>query len=315
VTTSATDGRSPAEVLVVGESLVDVVVRGEVPLERHVGGSPANVAIGLARLGHDVRLATCLGPDADGELVRAVLAADGVRLEDGSASRARTSTATARLDAAGSATYEFDLVWDLLPVDVRGAGHVHTGSIAAALAPGSAAVSVAMTSGRAQGATTSYDPNLRPAIIRTADDERPGIEALVAAADVVKASEEDLAWLYAARSVDEVGRLWLDLGPSLVVVTLGAEGAVAWRRGAPDAPLHVAPQRVEVIDTVGAGDSFMSGLLSGLLDAGLLGAGRRDALRAASPDGVRPALERAVATSAITCSRAGSNPPTRAELG
>ncbi|MGN6299673.1 MAG: carbohydrate kinase family protein [Angustibacter sp.] len=302
-------------VLVVGESLLDVVVRADAPLERHVGGSPANVAIGLARLGHDVRLVTCLGADDDGDLVRARLADDGVPVTDGSASRSRTSTATAHLDAGGSAAYEFDLVWDLLPVDVSGAGHVHTGSIAAALMPGSAAVSVALHGARAQGATTSYDPNLRPAIIGPADDERPAAEALVAASDLVKASEEDVAWLYSAHSVEEVGRRWLDLGPSLVVVTLGGEGAIAWHRSTPDRPIHVAPRRVQVVDTVGAGDSFMAGLLSGLLDAGLLGQGARGTLRTSSPDDVRPALDRAVATSAITCSRAGSNPPTRAELG
>ncbi|HEX3003198.1 MAG TPA: carbohydrate kinase [Angustibacter sp.] len=307
-----------APVLVVGESLVDVVVRegveGAERVERHVGGSPANVAIGLGRLGHDVTLATCLGRDADGDLVRARLTHDGVRLVEGSASAARTSTATAYLDANGSATYQFDLVWDLLPVDVSGAGHVHTGSIAAALMPGSAAVSVALHGARAQGATTSYDPNLRPAIIGSADDERPAVEALVAASDVVKASEEDVAWLYSAHTVEEVGRRWLDLGPTLVVVTLGGEGALAWHRSAPDAPIRVEPRHVQVVDTVGAGDSFMSGLLSGLVDAGLLGSDRREALRSGSADDVRPALQRAVATSAITCSRAGSNPPTRAEL-
>lgn len=308
----------PAPLLVVGESLVDVVVREDVDgaprVERHVGGSPANVAIGLGRLGHDVTLATCLGRDTDGDLVRARLTGDGVRLVEASASAARTSTATARLDATGSATYAFDLVWDLLPVDVSSTGHLHTGSIAAALMPGSAAVSVALHGARAQGATTSYDPNLRPAIIGSADAERPAVEALVAGADVVKASEEDVAWLYSAHTVEEVGRLWLELGPALVVVTLGGAGAVAWHRSAPDTPIRVAPQEVEVVDTVGAGDSFMSGLISGLVDSGLLGRGRREALRASPPDDVGAALDRAVTTSAITCSRAGSNPPTRAEL-
>jgi fructokinase len=311
----ADGNRVATEVLVVGEALVDVVVRDETLVERHVGGSPTNVAIGLARLGHDVRLATCVGADVAGELVRERLAADGVRLAAGTFPRGRSSTPTARLDGRGSATYEFDLVWDLLPVDVAGVGHLHTGSIATALMPGSAAAHVALTGARAQGATTSYDPNLRPRIIGTADAERPGVESLVASADVAKASEEDLAWLYAARSVEEVGRLWLELGTSLVVVTLGADGAVAWHRSAPERRIDVAPQAVSVVDTVGAGDSFMSGLLSGLLDAGLLGGGRRAALRDAAPADVEPALRRAVATSAITCSRAGSDPPTRRELG
>ncbi|GAB3590804.1 carbohydrate kinase [Angustibacter peucedani] len=303
--------------LVVGEALVDVVRRAaepDRPVERHVGGSPANVAIGLSRLGHHVRFATRLGADDDGGLVRSRLAADGVELAPGSASTARTSTATATLDARGSATYEFDLVWDLPPVDVSAAHHVHTGSIAATLVPGSAAVHVALTAARALGATTSYDPNLRPRIMRTADDERPGVERLAASADVLKASDEDVEWLYPGRPLEEVGRLWAGLGPALVVVTRGGEGAVAWRASAPSTAVMVEPQPVQVVDTVGAGDSFMSGLLSALADAGLLGRGRRAALHAAGETDVRAALARAVRTSSITCGRAGSDPPRRSEL-
>ncbi len=303
--------------LVVGESLVDVVVRGDGPqstTERHVGGSPANVAIGLARLGHVVQFATRIGSDADGELVRRRLSEDGVRLAPGSDSSAHTSTATALLDAAGKATYEFDLVWDLPPVDVAAADHVHTGSIAATLAPGAAAVHVALAAAHVAGSTTSYDPNLRPRIMRSADEERPGVEALVAAADVLKASDEDVEWLYPGRDLADVGRYWVTLGPALVVITRGGDGALAWRSTAPDAAVSVPPRAVQIVDTVGAGDSFMSGLLSGLADAGLLGHGRRAALREASEDDVRAALERAAATSSITCGRAGSDPPRRAEL-
>lgn len=299
----------------VGESLVDVVMRPDAPPERHVGGSPANVAMGLARLGHQVELATCTGEDADGDLVRARLAADGVRLAAGTGPRGRTSTATAHLDVHGSATYEFDLVWDLPPVDVSAAQHVHSGSIAATLMPGAAAVSVALHAARAAGATTSYDPNLRPRIMRGPDDERPGVEALIAAADVVKASDEDVAWLYAGRPVEDVGRLWTSLGAALVVITRGGEGALAWVPSSPDEPVVVPPVAVRVVDTVGAGDSFMSGLLSGLADAGLLGRGRRQSLHDAPAQALTDALRRAITTSAITCSRAGSNPPTRAELG
>jgi fructokinase len=302
--------------LVVGEALVDVVVRpGAGDVDRYVGGSPANVAIGLARLGHDVRFATRLGTDEDGALVRAALEADGVHLLDGWQSRSRTSTATATLDDSGSATYVFDLVWDLLPLDVSSAEHVHTGSIGATLSPGAAAVRVAVSATHALGTTTSYDPNLRPQIMGTADEERAGVEELVAASDVVKASEEDLDWLYGAGSSERVGAQWASAGPALVVVTRGGAGALAWRSSDPSTPLVVAPQPVQVVDTVGAGDSFMSGLLSGLADAGLLGRGRRQALDAASDDVVRAALDRAARTSSITCGRAGSDPPHRSELG
>jgi fructokinase len=301
--------------LVIGEALVDVVVRpAGHDVHRYVGGSPANVAIGLARLGHDVRFATRLGDDEDGALVRAALESDAVHLVDGWRSGSRTSTATATLDDTGSASYVFDLVWDLPPLDVSAAQHVHTGSIGATLTPGAAVVQVAMSAAHALGASTSYDPNLRPQIMGTADQERPRVEALVAASDVVKASEEDLEWLYGPGSHEQVGARWATAGPALVVVTRGGEGALAWRSSRPGTPLTVAPQPVQVVDTVGAGDSFMSGLLSGLADAGLLGRGRRPALDAAGDEDVRAALQRAARTSSITCGRAGSDPPRRAEL-
>jgi fructokinase len=297
--------------LVVGEALVDVVRRAGGDPERHVGGSPANVALGLARLGHPVRLVTCLGRDDDGALIRAHLERDGVRLDV--TELARTSTATATLDEHGSATYDFDLAWSPDPVELGDAGHVHTGSIAAALHPGAEQVHAALVAARSAGATTSYDPNLRPQIIGPADDERAGVEALVATCDVVKASDEDLRWLYPGQSADAVAQRWSTGGPALVVVTLGGEGALVWRPGSA-APQRVEPLRVEVVDTVGAGDSFMSGLLSGLSDAGLLGRGHAPALRSAADDVLLAALRRAVTTSASTCTRAGSDPPTRAQL-
>jgi len=314
-----------APVLVVGESLVDVVDRGpaqqgsasgaERRVDRHPGGSPANVALGLARLGYDVRFATRLGRDEDGRLVREHLESDGVRLTEGSVVDAATSTATATLDAGGAATYVFDLHWDLPEVHLAGVAHLHTGSIAATLAPGAARVHAAFAAAARAGATTSYDPNMRPRIMGSPDEERAGVERLVAASDVVKASDEDLAWLYPGESADDVVRRWVRLGPGLVVVTRGEQGATATRASQPDELLAVAPRPVQVVDTVGAGDAFMSGLLSGLLDAGLLGGPRaRQALRAADTEQVHEALSRAVWTSSVTCGRAGAQPPTRHEL-
>nr|WP_284288067.1 PfkB family carbohydrate kinase [Angustibacter aerolatus] len=131
----------------------------------------------------------------------------------------------------------------------------------------------------------------------------------------MKASDEDLAWLYPGEEVAAVLARWARLGPALVIVTRGDEGALAARAAAPDDALAVAPRRAQVVDTVGAGDSFMSGLLSGLLDAGLLGsAAARDALRTAEPAALLDALARAAWTSSVTCERAGAQPPTRAEL-
>jgi fructokinase len=298
--------------LVVGEALVDIVVSADGTAVEHVGGGPANIALGLARLGHPVELATHIGLDPRGVRVREHLERDGVRLSEGSTIAERTSTATARLDAAGVATYDFDIAWDLPEELGPGAAtHLHMGSIATALPPGSDQVRRVVGLARA-GATISYDPNMRPVLLRDAQHERPGIEQLVALSDLVKASDEDVGWLYPGDTVDEVLARWAGLGPSMAVVTLGGEGARALVGG----EFVTVPSRpVDVVDTVGAGDSFMAALISGLLDADLLGGPEgRLALADATPGAVRPALDRAVVVAAITCSRAGADPPYRREL-
>lgn len=300
-------------VLIVGEALVDIVQRPDGSVQRHPGGSPANVALGLARLGHPVRFATRIGADDDGTSVREHLEADGVHLADGAVVSGPTSTATAVLDEQGAATYVFDLVWDLPTVDSADAGHVHTGSIAANLAPGRARVRELFEAARAT-CTTSYDPNLRPKIIQGPDDERPGVEQLVAMSDVVKSSDEDLAWLYPGEPVEDVALRWAGSGPALMVLTKGADGATAWL-AREQGTVTARPQPVQVVDTVGAGDAFMAGLLSALLDLRLLGGPtERMALRQVSTTDVHTALDRAIRTSSITCGRAGADPPTRAEL-
>jgi fructokinase len=305
---------STLDTLVVGEALIDVVRSASGATQEHVGGSPLNVAIGLARLGHPVRLAAYLANDAYGELITRQLSTDGVALVEGSLSAPHTPSAAAILDENASATYEFDLTWDLpypLPTDV---GHFHTGSIAAALQPGASKVADAMLAARTH-ATVSFDPNPRPSLIGEAHDVRAQLEQLIGYADVVKASDEDIAWLYGADAdLAQVLALWGKLGPSLIVATRGGDGAL----------LHVTRTRetesvtgrtVSVVDTVGAGDSFQSGLMSALLDAGLLGStDARERLRMADLAQLRPAVDCAIATSAITVSRAGANPPTRHEL-
>lgn len=301
-----------APVTVVGEALIDIVVPTDGEVAEHVGGSPANVAVGLARLGHRVELATHIGHDPRGERIAALLTAEQVALAPGSATAVRTPTATARLDETGAASYEFDLDWQAdASLAVPEGGHLHTGSIAAVLLPGGAAVR-SIIEAALPHATFSYDPNARPSLMGPVDSARAVIEATVGLADVVKASDEDLRWLYPETSLEDVLRAWAARGPRLVAATQGGREVVILLAG----EIHrLAARSVEVVDTVGAGDSFMSGLLSGLLDAGLLGgAGARARLAEADWNQVCPAVLRAIECSAITVSRAGANPPTRGEL-
>lgn len=302
-----------AAVTVVGEALIDIVIPPAGPTVEHVGGSPANVAVGLARLGHPTSLATHVGTDARGRRIAAVLEAEHVALAPGSTTAERTPTATARLDETGAATYDFDLEWRLdADLTVPSGAHLHTGSIAAVLAPGATAVATILETARAR-ATISYDPNVRPSLMGDAATARAAIEHLVSLADVVKASDEDLQWLYPDAEVEDVLRRWAALGPRVLAVTRGGKNVAVLVGG----ELHQLPVRVvEVVDTVGAGDSFMAGLLSGLLDAGLLGdAAARARLVAAGWSELFPAVVRAIESAAITVSRAGANPPTREELG
>ncbi|HEY6798164.1 MAG TPA: carbohydrate kinase [Kineosporiaceae bacterium] len=299
------------DVLVVGEALVDIVRRQDGSCAEHPGGSPANVALGLARLGRPVRLLTRVGDDPRGDVVRAHLESSGVRLEPGSFVPGPTSTASALIDASGVATYEFALDWDLPhSVDVGSASTLHTGSIAAFLRPGGDAVIELLE--RAKGhLTISYDPNARPDLMGNPDAALARMEKIVALSDVVKVSDEDLAWLAPGQDPVTIASSWLDRGPALVVVTRGGAGAFAVARSG---QVEVPSPAVDIVDTVGAGDSFTSGLIDYLAGAGLLGTDRLSALRDTPVHDVRAMLEHAARAASITCSRAGANPPTRAEL-
>jgi fructokinase len=300
-------------VTVVGEALIDIVRPPSGAAVEHVGGSPANVAIGLARLGHPTSLATHIGTDERGRRIGDLMAQEGVTLTPGSTDAGRTPTAAAALDPAGVATYDFDLEWELDPaaVVVPAGGHLHTGSIAATLSPGGDAV-LEITRSARRHATVSYDPNCRPTLMGSPEDARPVIERLIALSDVVKASDEDVRWLYRGMPTTQVMAHWAALGPSVCAVTQGGEEVIVLAGG----ELQRFPTLpTVVVDTVGAGDSFMSGLVSGLLDAGLLGgADARERLRFAEWPWITAAVERALACGAITVSRAGANPPRRADL-
>lgn len=293
-------------VLVVGEALVDIVRRADGSVVEHPGGSPANVAITLGRLGRSPRLLTSFGDDERGAGIRAWLEESHVDVIVAPAER--TSTAAATLDATGAATYEFDLTWDLGDVDAPTADVLHIGSISAVLDPGGRQVADLVARVRAT-TTVTYDPNARPALMGDPAEAAARVAELVALADVVKVSDEDVAWFHPDVDEEHAVQAWLDLGAAMVVVTRGGEGATAYRNGS---STWVTAPKVDVVDTVGAGDTFMGALIDGLVAAGV--AGDRDALRSIDDDALSQILDRAARAAAVTVSRSGANPPWAAEL-
>ncbi len=287
---------------------MDVVYRpgGTEPVE-HVGGSPANVALGLSRLGNPVGLVTQFGRDERGERIESHLTHGGVRLTGSLVTDSPTATATARVGADGAAEYEFDLRWDPTRLTTYpGTTAVHTGSLAT-LAPGGEVLAELL--GRVRDhMVVSYDPNCRPVLHGPRTAARHRVAQFVALSHVVKVSAEDLAWLHPGEPVEEVAARWLADGPHLVVVTDGARGAYLaterFQQRLPAAP-------VRVVDTVGAGDACTAALLDGLHRHHMLTPARLAGLPEQTAAEV---LERALRAAAITCSRPGADPPDGREL-
>jgi fructokinase len=276
---------SAMTLLIAGEALVDVVRRTDGSVVERPGGSPLNVAVALARLGEDVELLTALGDDRHGALVRAHALASGVELLV--APLPRTAVAQATLDATGAASYQFDLTWDLSGAPAHAAPDwLHVGSLGTVLAPGAAQVAALVAAHRGS-CPISFDPNCRPLLTPTPD--LAAVEAIVAQCDVVKLSDEDAAFLLPGVPLEDVLRRWRALGPRLVVATRGADGALALADELTAIPV---PPGDPVVDTVGAGDTFMAGLI---------------ATRGASCD-------LAAAASRITVSRVGADPPWRDQV-
>jgi len=298
-------------VLVVGESLVDVVRTLSGNLHEYAGGSAANVAVALARLGRPTRLATSFAADHHGEMIAAHLDRAGVTLACDPGAVDHTSTAQATLGSEGAASYTFDIDWRLLPVpDDEDPLVAHTCSLGAVLLPGADDV-LALLERLRHRATVSYDVNARPAVTGTGPDVVARVERMVAVADLVKASDEDLETLYPDRTYADTAAALLELGPAAVVVTRGAEGALWLDR---EGPVEVEPRPVTVADTIGAGDTFGAALIDALWDRERLGAEGRAALRVLPRAEVTEVLEHATRAAAITVSRPGADPPYRHEL-
>jgi len=298
-----------SSICVVGEALADVISRPGIADLAVPGGSPLNVAVGLARLGLDVALHTTYGSDTYGQLIRAYLAEN--RVDVGPPDRDPTSVARVIVGTDGAPTYEFDVRWRLTPIEVNAATrHIHVGSIGALLEPGASVVAQAVAAARAT-ASVSYDLNIRPQLLPPQAKILAAVDRFVSQADIVKASDEDVAWAYPGRTPEEVAAEWLESGVALAVVTRGADGAyLASANGVVTIPAATA----SVVDTIGAGDSFMAGLIAALDDRGLLGAEHRSALRVLDTAEARRIGEFAARCAAVTVRRNGADLPRRADL-
>jgi fructokinase len=287
-------------VAVLGEALVDVAPDGERP-----GGSPYNVAIGLARLGLPAAFLGRLATDRYGAALRAHAEASGVDLRHAITAAEPSTLATVHLDAAGSAHYEFrvegtaDFAWtDAELAALPRFDVLHVGSLASWLPPGAAVIDRWLR-GR-PAALVSYDPNVRPGLQPDARQARADVERMLPSADVVKASADDVSYLYGAERHQDVARRWLARGPRLVVITRGGDGPIAvTARATVERP---SPQ-IGVVDTVGAGDAFTAGLLDAIVRRGM-----------PDDESLGAALDEAALVAAITCTRAGADPPWRSEL-
>jgi len=306
-------------ILVCGEALIDLVPRacgGEPGFVPVPGGSPYNVGIGLGRLGVSVGFLGRLSRDRFGRLLRTRLEANGVDLRFATDGDEPSTFAIVHLAPDeepefafyGQGTADALISTGDLPADFPDeVTALHFGSISLVREPGASTYEGCMR--REHGRRVlSLDPNVRPGLIADRGAYVGRLEQWVGLMDLVKVSRVDLDWLYPGRSPADVAARWVGMGPGLVAVTLGAEGAIGFTA---DEQVAVPGSRVTVADTVGAGDAFTSGLLAWLDGHGLLD---RAALRRLPARALGDALADANRVAALACMRTGAEPPTRQEL-
>lgn len=305
-------------ILVTGESLVDLIPVEATTFEAVLGGSPFNTAIGLGRLGVPTGFAGRISTDAMGELLVERLAADKVDLSFVARTPQPSPLAfVTRGTAATGARYAFYLgstAYDgPAPLPAQWSdqvAHLHIGSFAAVDgALGEAAL--AALKGAAGRGTTSFDPNIRPFVVPPVDQTRALVEERVRLSTIVKASDEDMDWLYPERDPHASAAAWAAQGPRLVVLTRGGAGSTAFFDGR---HVEMKAPLITVADTVGAGDSFMAALLAAMHRDAALGPRANLGSTALTEERVGAWLRFATTASAITCTRKGANPPTRPEV-
>jgi fructokinase len=301
-------------IVVCGEALIDIVPAADGTRKPMPGGGPFNTARALARLGAPTAFLGRLSTDPFGVMLAEQLKADGADLSLVSYGPESTTLAVAELDGQGLAEFDFfvkgtsapnltpEMLPPTLPADVSA---LHIGTLGLVLEPmATTLVELALREG--DDRLVMLDPNIRSNLVTDARDYRDRLDGLVAHSTIVKASETDLEWLFPELDTEAGAERLLDLGARIVLVTLGAAGALA---ASPSGHVRVAAPEVEVVDTIGAGDAFGAAVLAWLHD--------HDALRSdltLDNEQVRSMLSFACLVAAITCTRAGADPPWRAEL-
>ncbi|MDX8499325.1 carbohydrate kinase [Mesorhizobium sp. VK4C] len=305
-------------ILCCGEALIDMLPRttteGEAAFAPYVGGAVFNTAMALGRLGAPAGFFCGLSSDLFGGQLREALGASKVSSTYAHTSPKPTTLAFVRL-TDGQATYTFydeNTAGRMLSIeDLPKLGAeieaMLFGAISLISEPAGSAYEEFMRREH-KSRVMMLDPNIRPNFIPDKAKHLRRIREMMAMADIVKLSDEDLNWFDEAGSHEDVVRNWLDRGPKLIVVTHGSEGAVGYSR---EHKVTVVPQKVKVVDTVGAGDTFNAGILASLHEQGLL---TKAAIGSLPEDAIRKALELGAKAAAVTVSRAGANPPWRQEM-
>jgi fructokinase len=300
-------------IVVAGEALIDLVPTAHATLAAHPGGGPFNTARTLGRLERPVAYLGRISTDGASRRLLAQLTADGVGLDALVRTDDPTTLAIVELDDGGVARYRFydkgTSAPGLTEADALGAlsdgvAFLHVGTLGLVLEPMAAALE-ALARALGGSALVMVDPNCRPAVVADAAAYRERLARVLALADVVKVSEEDLAWLAPGVPAPDAARALLEQGPAVVLLTLGGDGALALTAAGETA---VAAPAVDVVDTIGAGDAFSGGWLAWWSERGL---GRAELADAAH---VSEATSFACLVAARTCARAGASPPARAEL-